>query len=194
MSSMGSVLPGFFLAVQIQADTIHCNVPSIPAGFQAVAGYVTGTPDIRWTATDWSRFSTRFKVRINQENRSDPMLGSVFDIQPDAWTNEDAAAACLARQDAGRPSACYTMQGNVTPLVNALVAAGVAQADLWVANWNLSQTQAANIVANRSGPYPIVCVQYASPSSNPGTVLPGSPLCLAEANCDLSIRAAAWSC
>ena len=38
------------------------DVSSIPAGSQKVAGYVTGSSGIEWTAKDWARFATTAKV------------------------------------------------------------------------------------------------------------------------------------
>jgi hypothetical protein len=40
-------------------DAIHDNVPALASaqsGLQLVAGYVTGTPNIQWTTSDWALF------------------------------------------------------------------------------------------------------------------------------------------
>jgi hypothetical protein len=173
-------------------DAIHDNVSSIPANAPKVAGYVTGTADIEWTAADWARFATTAKIRINQWPDSDPLLGDVLDVETGAWTNEQAAQASLARQENGLQVNLYTSQDNVTPLVNACIAVGVTIGNLWVANWSLSAEQATALVAQRYGPWPVQAVQWASPSSNPDTLIPGSTLTLLQGNCDLSVTASTW--
>jgi hypothetical protein len=198
---MGSILPSRILPVCGMVDTIHLNVSSIPLRCPKVAGYVTGTPEIIWTQGDWNRFRGA-KITVNQQNNSDPLLGNVLDIEPGAWTIPAAAEACITRKAHGRECNLYLSQGeitasdpsgeNITALVNALLSKGIKGANLCVANYNLSESQAAAMVSAASGPFPIVWVQWASPGSNPFTILPGSDMTLAEANCDLSVTAASW--
>ena len=73
----------------LMIDAIHANVGNIPAQTLKVGGYVTGTPDIKWTAQDWDRFPAAGTVRIDQS----PQLaayatnaGSVADIEALAGT------------------------------------------------------------------------------------------------------------
>ena len=40
----------------LMIDAIHANVGNIPVRTPKVGGYVTGTPDIKWTPSDWARF------------------------------------------------------------------------------------------------------------------------------------------
>ena len=47
-------------------DATHASVANVPATTAKVAGYVSGTPDIQWTATDWARFPHSGRVRIEQ--------------------------------------------------------------------------------------------------------------------------------
>jgi hypothetical protein len=178
--------------VVIMIDAIHDNVHSIPANAVKVAGYVTGTSDIEWKAADWARFSTTAKVRVNQWPGSNPLLGDVLDVEPGAWTNEGAAQACVERKKNGLPINLYSSQDNLTPLLNACIALGVTTGNLWVANYNLSIEEATSLVVHRYGPWPIQAVQWASPSSNPNTLIPGSKLTLKEGNCDLSATAPTW--
>ena len=154
------------MAVVVGHDAIHVNVPRLPPG--QTAGYTTGTADIRWTAGDWA--AHRKAVRICQDSGSDH-TADVLDVERGAAANADACRwfppTLAAFQAAARPGqrspAVYTSASNVTPLVNALVAAGIKSgAGLWVANWDLSSAQAVADVENAAGPFPIVGVQYAS--------------------------------
>jgi hypothetical protein len=72
-------------------DAIHDNVASLPAGLQLVAGYVTGTPDIQWTAADWARFPGIPHVTIDQGYQSPPVTtATVRDVEAGAWTVSSA--------------------------------------------------------------------------------------------------------
>jgi hypothetical protein len=173
-------------------DATHDNVDSIPANAVQVAGYVTGSGGVEWKEVDWTRFATAAKVRINQMPGSDPLVGDVLDVEPRAWTNEGAAQACRERKQHGLEVCLYTSQDNLTPLLNACLSVGVTSGNLWVANWSLSIEEATAMVVNRSGPWPIQAVQWASPTSNPRTLIPGSNRTLAEGNVDLSQAASTW--
>jgi hypothetical protein len=174
----------------LMVDTIHANVHNVPANTEKVAGYVSGTPDIRWVAADWDRFS-HVKVRINQSPSAGALEGDVLDSEAGAWTIQEIVTAVEARNRAKLHTTVYISASSVTPLVNALANAKLTGVSLWVADWNLSLAEASAKLTN-TGPYPVVAYQWASPSSNPSTRLPGSNLTLSEANCDLSVTVASW--
>ena len=178
------------ITVEPMIDAIHASVDNVPASAPKVAGYTTGTPDIVWTAADWARFS-HSKVRICQDEGSD-QSADVLDIEPGAATNANAVTWARARKTRGHVPSFYTSVSNLTPLLNTLEAAGITSGYLWVANWNLSEGEAAKLVTGQNGPFPIKAVQWASPSSNPGTLVPGTGLTLAQANCDLSVADRSW--
>jgi len=152
------------MSVVIGHDAIHANVSHLPPG--QTAGYTTGSADIRWTAADWHAHPKG--VRICQDSGSDHDA-DVLDVERGAAANADACrwypAAKAAFKAAARPGqrhpAVYTSASNVTPLVNALIAARItAGVGLWVANWDLGNAQAVAEVQNAAGPFPIVGVQY----------------------------------
>jgi len=154
------------MAVTLAHDAIHANIGHLPPG--QAAGYTTGSPAIRWTAADWK--SRPGAVRICQDSGSDH-TADVLDVESGAATNAEAApwfkAAAAAYHAGTRPGqrspAVYTSASNVTPLVNALVAAGVKSGcGLWVANWNLGEGSAEGDIEHAAGPFPVIGVQYAS--------------------------------
>jgi hypothetical protein len=149
-------------------DCIHLNVHNIPAGAQA-AGYTTGSADIVWTAADWA--SHPGAVRICQDFGATDTTADVLDVESGAATNGQTAGWVKsatssfnsARRAGQRTPAVYTSASNVTPLVNTLFADGVkGGVGLWVANWNLSESQAIEDIQAAAGPFPIVAVQYGS--------------------------------
>ena len=155
------------MPIVLAHDSIHVNVPHLPPG--QTAGYTTGSSDIRWTVQDWAKHPSA--VRIDQDVQAGDLTADVLDVERGAATNSGAAhwyTMALRSFTAGtrpgqRHPAIYTSASNVTPLVNALKAAGVHSGPgLWVANWNLTDPQAAAEVAAASGPYPVIGVQFAS--------------------------------
>lgn len=149
-------------------DCIHDNIPRTPAA-GVHAGYTTGSKDIQWTADDWTAHP--YAVRICQDAGATDTTADVLDIENGAATNAEAAAwyqaALTSYQNVTRPGqrypALYTSADNVTPLCNALIAAGVTSGPrLWVAHWGIGVTAADQLLAQSSGPFPIIGVQYQS--------------------------------
>lgn len=167
-------------------DTIHADVDNIPADFPKVCGYTTGTPDIQWTAQDWARFRHSAKIRLNQQDGSDPFNCDGFDIEPGAWQIPNAVSGASRRRAL---RTVFYLPASMLPEAEAAVrAAGLTE---WVyygiANWNLSHEEAVTFLGGR-----VVWVQWASPTSNPDTLIPGTKLTLAEANADLSVTVPWW--
>jgi len=180
-------------------DTVGANVSSIPVTAEKVAGYVTGSGVVPWTAADWARFPHSGWVRIDQSpDAHAPMFSDVLDVENLAATPKTVPGWVKTRMDAGKPfSDIYASRSIVGPVVAALKAAGPAgwydrHVRLWLADWNLSHNDAAALIGTRLDGLLIVAVQWASPSSNPDTPLPGSHLTLRQANCDLSVTADYW--
>ncbi len=179
------------MSYAVMVDAIHANVSNVPVATGKVAGYVTGTPDIEWVPGDWARFPDSGKVRIDQS----PALASwasgaadVADMENGAATQASVIAEALTRKAKGWYSFVYVAEGDFAALQGAVDAAGLlGHVQYWVANWNLDEAQAASQLAGD-----VVAVQFASPSSNPDTVVPGGTRTLAQANVDLSVTVPSW--
>jgi hypothetical protein len=182
------------VATTIMIDTIHDDVGNIPVNTPKVAGYITGTPDIMWTTADWDRFPNSGKIQINQDGStqvSKAGVGNVADFEPGAFTQAQVLEWVKLRKHSNLASAVYVNASNRATLTSALQEAGYTGVDLWVADWSLSEAEAVGLLTT-SGDYPVVAVQWASPTSNPNTLVPGGAQTLAEANVDLSITVASW--
>jgi hypothetical protein len=167
------------MSVVVVHDSIHANAASLPPG--QAAGYTTGSADIAWTPADWNRHPGA--VRICQDAPGSDVTADVYDVERYAGTNarapgwyRDAEKTYLGGQRPGQRSpVIYTSASNVTPLVNALIAAGVTSGcGLWVANWNLGEPQAQAQVAAAAGPFPVIGVQWASLTAWDVSVFSGS--------------------
>ncbi len=186
------------MATTTMIDAIHDNAHNIPASAPKVAGYVSGTADIVWTAADWARFPRAGKVRIEQGYPGFNALGcDVFDVETDAVTPAQAAQGVRERIAARITwTTIYGSDSSLAAVLAALQALGptwyFGHVDCWLANWSLNQAEAAAIVGTIVHGMTCRTVQWASPQSNPNTLVPGSRLTLAEANCDLSVTQPSW--
>jgi hypothetical protein len=182
-------------------DSIHATCHNIPVGTRKVAGYVTGSADIRWRRADWDRFNPHHTglVRIDQSfGGRDPLGSDVLDVEKGAATPGQVAHWVRTRHAAGkRFSDVYANRSTFSAVSAALNAAGPQgmfhrYVRLWLADWSISRAQAARLLGTRLDGHKIVAVQWASPSSNPHTPLPRSSLTLEQANCDLSVTLDYW--
>lgn len=155
------------MSILVVRDATHDNVSALPPGH--VAGYTTGSADIKWTDADWHAHPGA--LRICQDFGASDVTADYLDVERGAATNDQCPGwvkkAQASYHNATRPGqrspAIYTSASNVTPLVNALIAGGVkGGVGLVVANWNLTQAEAAAQVIAAAGPFPIVGIQFAS--------------------------------
>lgn len=149
-------------------DATHANISRLPQG--QAAGYSTGSGVVPWTAADWDAHPGA--VRIAQspfEPADNAVHADVLDVETEAATVADvpgwAEAAAVNFFSGVRPGqrhpAVYVNLSNLTPVVNALAAAKITSGvSLWIANWNLTEAEAAALVTMASGPYPVVGCQY----------------------------------
>lgn len=153
----------------IGIDATHANIGQLPPGLQ-YAGYSTGSHDVRWTPEDWAAHPGA--VRYVQDFGLTDSTADVADVERGAGTNEQCAGwyrrAAIAWRAGIRPGqrfpAFYTSQSNVTPLINALIAAGVTSGPkLIVARWDLGSTlDDVLAIARAGGPFPVVGWQVQS--------------------------------
>jgi Putative peptidoglycan binding domain len=156
------------MSIVLAHDAIHDNISHLPPG--QAAGYTTGTPDIRWTSADWQAHPGA--VRIDQDFAASDPAADVLDVERGAATFADcpvwarkaqADFTAVVRKGQRRP-AIYMSASNVSSVTTALIHGGFRSGvHLWVANWNLSESQAIQDVKNAAGPFPIIGIQFADP-------------------------------
>jgi hypothetical protein len=186
----------------VMPDFTHGAVGNVPANgpYTHVAGYTSGTSGIVWTASDWEKYPNQVHIRIEQgyggftPNMADY---DVLDIENGAWTPETAATEVKRRVEAGYVgTTLYAGDADLAATAVLIKAFGdavwVGHVDCVLANWNLNQAQAGAIVGTEVHGMTCRAVQWASPSSNPNTVLPGTTLTLKQANVDLNVVQSSW--
>lgn len=159
-----------------------------------VAGYVTGSGGVCWSLQEWDMFpeTQTAHVRIDQS----PSLSlfaagkaDVADVESGAATITTFITAAKSRQKDGLRSTIYIAAASANGAHTQIMNAGLINVvDWWIADWNLNQTEAMQ----RLGTSNVVAVQWASPTSNPNTILPGTKLTLSQANADLSVALEGW--
>jgi len=156
-------------------DATHANVAHIPAGAQKVAGYITGTPDVQWTAEDWARFPKAGHVQIDQgygaaaTSHNDVHVLKVIDSEPGAFSAATAAQLVLERVRAGiKYTTIYCDRNDAPKMIPALKAADpashrwyIGHVRLWLAAPGLTEAEATAIIGTEY--HGILCraVQYA---------------------------------
>jgi hypothetical protein len=186
------------LATVTMFDTIHNTAGNIPASAQKLAGYVTGSPDIKWTDADWKMRPHAGHVRIDQQaGPGIPWLADAADIETFDKTTADGVGWVTVRQTKNWASTLYfsesRLDGDIAPAIEH-AGLNTALIYLWLADWSLTEAQARALIGTKRHDMEIVAVQWASPSSNPRTAVPGGPpgATLKSANLDLSVAAAWW--
>ena len=183
----------------IMIDTIGASAHNIPDRTPRVAGYVTGVGDVPWSAAGWRRFPAANQVRIAQAPGTDPVDADVLDVETGAATPADARRWVNNRIGNGYTwSTIYGSASTLAAVRDALIAAGppgwwYGHVYSWLAGWSLSEEQAVRVLGTEVAGMTCVAVQWASPASNPGTLVPGgNGATLAQANVDLSVCDASW--
>lgn len=181
---------------EVMVDTIGADSANIPIGTKYVGAYASGLDDVPWTQADIARLKNTGSIilRIYQGAGTYPGVDGYdgLDVETGALTPDQAAAEIKKRVEAGYP---WTyVYGSDEVLAATAVAIRLLGADVWnghvyafLANWNLSQTQAVSLLGTTVHGMTCVGVQWASDTSNPETLVPGTTGTLKSLNCDLSV-------
>lgn len=173
------------------------GLPANPAYYRIVALYATGSDGIEATAAEILRFRANGVgvILIDQTPSLSVWaagLADVADYENGAGAETAVIAGARARQARGWQSTVYATLASADALSPVLKANGVNMGKLlWgIADWNWSQAQAeAQLAANPTWAF----VQWASPQSNPLTVVPGTGgKDLRVLNADLDVASAAF--
>jgi len=183
----------------LMIDATHTSVSNIPAKTPKVGGYTTGILGVEWTAADWAEFPDAGHNRIDQSDGGvDPLGSDTLDIELGAATPEQFVDWVKTRIEHNiKWSTCYGGREVLAEVQAALDAGGsngwyYGHVNCWLADWSLDQAEATALIGTEISGLTCVAVQWASPASNPTTIVPGSTLNLAQANVDLSVALASW--
>lgn len=157
------------------------------------ATYVTGAGDVPASARELSDLAAR--AGLFKYDQTAPLnsfgqgLADGADIENLAGTFPNAVSQTVLREAKGWLSWWYIPASELETARGLVTQNGFKKTRFIVANWDLSQAEAqAFIVANED----VDAVQWASPSSNPNTVCPGTNRTLSELNVDLNVTRPGW--
>lgn len=183
----------------VMLDTVGTAAHNIPKATPYVGGYVTGSGAVPWSQGEWSMFPDSRHIRIDQSPSAnpDPHSFDAVDMETNALTAGGVAAEVKRRVDAGVTwTTVYATRANLALVTAAIKGLGGSYWDghvnYWLADWNLDEEQAAALIGTFIEGATCIAVQWASPTSNPNTVVPGGSATLVQANVDISVCDGTW--
>lgn len=154
----------------------------------AIWPYITGTDGIAWTPQEIDHFR-QLGVRIylvNQGVSQGPgqaLDGDEFDYEAGGWTLPNLVDVVQIRRRASWSTRVYCTWSSYGAIKQALADYGIGRSVFFrIADWNLDQHLAELELHDD-----VYAGQWASPSTNPATLIPGTSLTLSEVNADLSV-------
>ena len=183
----------------VMLDTVGTAAIHIPKSTPYVGGYVTGSGAVPWGSADWGMFPNSRHVRIDQAPGDNPDVHSfdAVDMEKYALTAGDVAEQVKRRVDADIEwTTVYATRANLALVTAAVKGLGGSywngHVNYWLADWNLDEEEAAALVGTFIEGATCVAVQWASPTSNPNTLVPGGTATLVQANIDISVCDGTW--
>lgn len=185
-------------------DATHDNVGHVPLHTPYVIGYDSGTPDIEWTAQDWGRLAGSYVIHNYQgygypRDVTDALVDQTHEIDVENGALTPAEAAHFISLRVSRGWQWTGVYGSDATLALVAAATEALGAGIWIghvvcrlANWNLNYSEAAALIGQQIHGITCVGVQYASPTSNPHTLIPGTATDLETAQVDMSVVNTDW--
>lgn len=156
---------------------------------QAVWAYDTGSdPGIPWTPNEITHYRDQgaHVYLVNQGATQGPgqaLHGDEFDFENGAWTLAALIEIITARRAVDWSTRIYCSWGNYALIKAALAVSGIGRSVYFrIADWNLN-AHLAELELHAD----VYAGQWASPTSNPGTLIPGTSMTLADAVVDLNV-------
>lgn len=187
------------VVVSTGVDMTGSAVKNVPDLYPYVFGYCSGLDFVPWSPGDWAKYSGRRVCRTYQGAGTFPGIDGFdeIDVESGAVTPQQAADLIHERVNAGHQwTTVYGSDGALQAVSTIVQAMGEAvwngHVNCRLADWNLNAVEAAAKVGSFIHGMSCVAVQWASPESNPNTLLPGTNLTLAQANADLNMVDSQW--
>lgn len=183
----------------LMIDAMGVNSDKIPRSTPYVQAYVTGIDGVPWNQSQVASFSQSIVFRMAQNGgpAPDPRSYHGVDVENRAYTPQEAAQQVDVRVRLGIP--WTTIYGGDAALAATSAAVQAYGSGIWIghvncilADWDLNLEEATARIGSFIHGMTCVGVQWASPSSNPNTKVPGSDLTLSQANCDLNAVDPNW--
>jgi len=133
-----------------------------------LAGYTTGQGGVPWTPAQFASHPSAIRIDQSPQNTPADELCDVLDVEQQAATIADTPGwvraalrnwVTIARPGQRLP-AVYCSHSTLTPVANALNAAGITSGvDIWLAE-PMTAAMARTELQKAGGPFPVIGVQY----------------------------------
>lgn len=150
-------------------DCMGSNLGKFPVPHGVLmAGYTTGQGGVPWTPAQFASHPDAIRIDQSPQNTPADELADVLDVEQQAATLADVPAwyeAALtnwqtARRPGQRKPTIYMSHSTITPVVNALIKAGITAGPyIWLAE-PMTAAMARAELEKAGGPFPIIGVQY----------------------------------
>jgi hypothetical protein len=187
------------LTTAVMLDTIGATAGQIPVGTHYVGAYVTGIDGVEWSAADLARFPHARIVRIAQGAGLAPAYNGYDEIDVETGAITPVEAAAMVAERVNRGVTWTTIYGTDAALLECTNEIRKYGEHIWnghvnymLADWSLNEIAAAAKIGTLIHGASCIGVQWASPTSNPDTVVPGGTATLRQANIDIAVVDASW--
>jgi hypothetical protein len=159
--------PAMDLLTVYDATSANLSHVTPPPGVK-MAGYVTGSGGVPWTSAQWAAHPDAIRIDQSPVNTALDETADVLDVEHLAatladipqWVHAAWGHYHAATRPGQRTPTIYMNHSTMTPVANALVAAGITSGvSFWLAEL-MSYPTAAKLVTEAGGPYPVVGAQY----------------------------------
>jgi hypothetical protein len=184
---------------QTMIDVTGADLPALLHALQGrypavLAGYVTGSHGVDWPAGFWTELAGHTGLFRYDQSPGLALFASgaadAADVEAGAADLAMAVTVAQAREHKhGWWSWLYFSAGQLEEARRQVAAAGLRKVRYIVADWDLDHAEAEAFLKAHAD---VNGVQWASPTSNPHTNVPGTTSTLAELNCDLNVVHDAW--
>ena len=150
-------------------DCMGSNLGKFPVPHGVLlAGYTTGQGGVPWTPQQFAAHPGAIQIDQSPQNTPADELADVLDVEQQAatladvpdWAHAAASNYATARRPGQRWPCIYMSQSTVTPVVNALIKAGITSGVyIWLAA-PMTQAMATAELEKAGGPFPIRGIQY----------------------------------
>jgi hypothetical protein len=180
--------------IDVTGENLDDLLTALGANYpDTIASYVTGSDGVPATTTQWDALVGKVGLfRYDQSPALDSFASGAADcadVEAGAAGIATAVQAAQKREARGWYSWIYVDAEALADARAHVSAASLVKVQFGVANWNLSRGAASDfLAANPDTSY----VQWASPTSNPTTICPGTNKTLAAVKADLNVTRTGW--
>lgn len=166
------------------ADAESVNWVHLPQHLPVLWPYLTGSSEVIWSNEQVGHLAPDQVIWVDQGYQTvDPHRPDEFDIEAGAIAIGHVPPIVIARQERKQVTRLYGTWSTYAQVKEELAYHEALHNVYWrISDWNLSEAMAKAALL-----HDVYAIQWASPTSNPHTPLPGTPRTLLTAGADLSV-------